>query len=1059
MSVANVFPVDAVTLVLLGVLTIIILLYFNNGLKTPGVSNFPPGPPPLPLIGNLHMLDLKRLNKSLMKLSEKYGKVFSVKLGSTTTVVLTGYEAVKDALVNNADEFAERAHLPIFEENLKGHGLIFGHGESWKQMRRFTLITLRNFGMGKKTIEDKIIEESDFLVKMIDSHKGQPFNPTLQMSCVVANVICSIVFGDRFDYEDEKFVSLIKRVNENIQLIGSPIVHVYNAFPLLRFLPGLHNKVFTNVEQNVELLKGFFKENRQKFDCNDLRSFIDAFMFRQQKESDNPNSYFHEDNLMYTTMHLFAAGMETISATLRWGMLLMMKYPEIQKKVHEEITRVIGSERPPRIEDRKDLPYTDAVIHEIQRFGDIAPLSIPRETTVDVNFRGYFIPKGTQVIPLLSSVLYDKTQWEKPDEFNPSHFLNAEGKFVKRDAFMPFSAGRRTCTGETLAKMELFLFFTILIQKFMFQVPPNVSELKLESGVGGTSFPKYPYVCASWQRASMPWNTVSSEPCNSACHVSARALWGHVPQQHKGKQHQSIARASDVWGSRQPEGPTEWLRMSVANVFPVDAVTLVLLGALTIIILLYFNNGLKTPGVSNFPPGPPPLPLIGNLHMLDLKKLSKSLMKLSEKYGKVFSIKLGPTTTVVLTGYEAVKDALENNADAFGERARIPIFEALSKGHGIVFGHGESWKQMRRFALTTLRDFGMGRKTMEDKIIEESDFLVEVIDSYEGQPFNPTFQLNSAAANIIGSLVFGDRFNYEDEGLVGLLKRVNENVQLLGSPIIQLCNVFPLLRYLPGPHNKVLINAEKTVNFFNGIFKENLQKLDKNHLRSFIDLFKVRQQKESDNPNSYFHQDNLTYTTMHLFAAGMESISATLHGRMLLMMKYPEIQKKVHEEITRVIGSERPPRVEDRKNLPYTYAVIHEIQRFGDIVPLGMTHETTVDVNFRGYFIPKGTHVIPMLTSVLHDKTQWEKPDEFNPSHFLNAEGKFAKRDAFMPFSAVRRICAGESLAKMELFLFFTTLIQKFKFQVPPDVSELELESVVGATSFPKYPYVCAVRR
>ncbi|GCB59788.1 hypothetical protein scyTo_0014019, partial [Scyliorhinus torazame] len=271
---------------------------------------------------------------------------------------------------------------------------------------------------------------------------------------------------------------------------------LYNALPLLRFLPGPHKRIVSNAEQTIDFITGIFRENHQKLDENDLRSFIDAFMFRQQKESGNPNSYFNENNLRYSTINLFTAGMETTSTTLRWGMLLMMKYPEIQKKVHEEIIRVIGSERFPRAENRTDLPYTDAVIHEIQRFGDIVPLNITHETTVDLKFKGFFIPKGTHVIPLLSSVLYDKTQWEKPTEFNPSHFLDAEGKFVKRDAFMPFSAGRRACAGETLAKMELFMFFSALIQKFKFQVPPNVSELGLESGVGFTSFPKYPYVCA-----------------------------------------------------------------------------------------------------------------------------------------------------------------------------------------------------------------------------------------------------------------------------------------------------------------------------------------------------------------------------------------------------------------------------------------------------------------------------------------------------------------------------------------------------------------------------------
>ncbi|XP_025927887.1 cytochrome P450 2K6-like, partial [Apteryx rowi] len=156
-------------------------------------------------------------------------------------------------------------------------------------------------------------------------------------------------------------------------------------------------------------------------------------------EKGNANGYFHNDNLTEVVRNLFVAGMETTSSTLRWGLLLMMKYPEIQKKVQEEIERVIGS-TPPRIEHRTQMPYTDAVIHEIQRFANILPLNLPHATTADVSLKGYFIPKGTYVIPLLTSVLRDKSQWEKPDVFHPEHFLNSEGKFVKKDAFMPFSA-------------------------------------------------------------------------------------------------------------------------------------------------------------------------------------------------------------------------------------------------------------------------------------------------------------------------------------------------------------------------------------------------------------------------------------------------------------------------------------------------------------------------------------------------------------------------------------------------------------------------------------------
>ncbi|XP_078251790.1 uncharacterized protein LOC144591607 [Rhinoraja longicauda] len=1020
MALGSAFPLDAATLLILGALSLSLLLYFRRGSKCPGALNLPPGPPPLPIIGHLHLLDLKKPHEGLMELSEKYGPIFSIKLGTMKAVVLTGYETVKDALINHPDVFGGRAHVPIFEDVANGHGIIFGHGDSWKQMRRFTVSTLRDFGMGRKTIEDKITEETHFLIKMFESHKGQEFNPTFKLNAAVANIICSIVFGDRFDYDDERFNILVKGSNENIQLAGSPTIQIYNAFPILGFLLGSRKKLLQNTRSNCGIINNFINENDQTLDANNPRGFVDVFLLKQRQESGNPNTYFHEKNLLHTTVNLFGAGMETTSTTLRWAMLLMMKYPHVQEKVHEEIISIIGSERSPRAEDRTSLPYTNAVIHEVQRFGNIVPMNFMHSTTADVNFQGYFIPKDTPVIPLLTSVLFDKTQWENPRDFNPSNFLDADGKFVKRDAFAPFSMGRRACAGESLARVELFLFFTTLIQKFRFQVPPNVNNLELVSGVGFTSFPKYQNVCAVRQRLR-----------------PGTLLWG------------------GRWQEWEVKGSPE---MALGSAFPLDAATLLILGALSLSLLLYFRRGSKCPGALNLPPGPHPLPIIGHLHLLDLKKPHESLMELSEKYGPIFSIKLGTMKAVVLTGYETVKDALINHPDVFGGRAHVPIFEEVAKGHGIIFGHGDSWKQMRRFTVSTLRDFGMGRKTIEDKITEETHFLIKMFESHKGQEFNPTFKLNAAVANIICSIVFGDRFDYDDERFNILVKGINENIQLAGSPTIQIYNAFPILRFL-GSRNKLLQNNSSNCGIIKNLINENDQKLDANNPRGFIDTYLLKQNQESGNPNTYFHEKNLLYTTSNLFAAGMETTSTTLRWAMLLMMKYPHVQEKVHEEIIGIIGSERSPRAEDRTSLPYTNAVIHEVQRFGNIVPMNIMHSTTADVNFRGYFIPKDTPVIPLLTSVLFDKTQWENPRDFNPSNFLDADGKFVKRDAFAPFSMGRRACAGETLARVELFLFFTTLIQKFRFQVPPNVNNLELVSGVGFTSFPKYQNVCAVCR
>ncbi|XP_029451962.1 cytochrome P450 2K6-like isoform X2 [Rhinatrema bivittatum] len=416
-------------------------------------------------------------------------------MGPRKTVVLTGYEAVKEALVDHADVFAERPDIPIFKLFLKNMGILFSHGENWKVMRRFTLTTLRDFGMGKRTLEDKIAEECSFLLKSFESQKGNPFMSKTIISTAVSNIIVSILLGHRFDYQDPLFLRLINLLSENVVLLGSPSVMVYNVYPALGFLLAGHRSIKKNTDEFRSFIAKTLIQHLRQLDANDQRSLIDVFLVRQEAEKSNPSSYFHEDNLISLASNLFAAGTETTTTTLYWGLLLMIKYPEVQRKVQEEIETVMGSSQP-KIEHRKKMPYTDAVIHEIQRYANILPLSVHRETTTEIKFKGYLIPKGTYIIPVLESVLYDKTQFEKPTEFNPQHFLNSEGLFIKKEAFMPFGAGRRICAGETLAKMELFLFFVSLLQRFTFRPPPDLTDFDFKTLTGITISPKPYKICA-----------------------------------------------------------------------------------------------------------------------------------------------------------------------------------------------------------------------------------------------------------------------------------------------------------------------------------------------------------------------------------------------------------------------------------------------------------------------------------------------------------------------------------------------------------------------------------
>ncbi|XP_062436776.1 cytochrome P450 2C19 isoform X3 [Rhea pennata] len=418
---------------------IVCLLSFTAWRKRFGKGKMPPGPIPLPILGNMLQVKPKDLAKTLQKLTEKYGPMFTVYLGSEPVVVLQGHDVVKEALIDHADEFAARGHMPIGERANNGLGIIFSNNEGWLQVRRFALSTLRNFGMGKRSIEDRIQEEAECLLEEITKTKRMPFDPTYMLSCSVSNVICSVIFGNRYDYKDKKFLALMNNMN--------------NTFKLMNSYWG--------------------------------------------QEKDRANSHFHLKNLITSTFDLFVAGTETTSTTIRYGLLLLLKHPKIQEKVQEEIDRVVGRSRRPCVADRMQMPYTDAVVHEIQRFISLTPLSLPHAVTKDIHLKEYVIPKGTTVFPILSSVLHDNKEFANPEEFNPGHFLNENGTFRKSEFFMPFSAGKRICVGEGLARMEIFLLITIILQNFTLKPVVDPQELSITPILSGTgNVPPIYQLCA-----------------------------------------------------------------------------------------------------------------------------------------------------------------------------------------------------------------------------------------------------------------------------------------------------------------------------------------------------------------------------------------------------------------------------------------------------------------------------------------------------------------------------------------------------------------------------------
>ncbi|XP_036887801.1 cytochrome P450 2U1 isoform X2 [Sturnira hondurensis] len=480
--------------------------------RPPGI---PPGPAPWPVVGNFGFVlvppflrgkswtnrkaraaglhpDCVGSQVLLTHLARVYGNIYSFFIGHYLVVVLNDFNSVREALVQQAEVFSDRPRVPLVSLVTKEKGIVFApYGPVWRQQRKFSHSTLRHFGLGKLSLEPKVIEEFKYVKEEMQKHGGDPFNPFPIVNNAVSNIICSMCFGQRFDYTNSEFKKMLNFMSRGLEICLNDQLQLVNICSWLYYLPFGPFKELRQIEKDITtFLKKIIRDHRESLDFENPQDFIDMYLLHVEEEKkNNSNSSFNEDYLFYIIGDLFIAGTDTTTNSLLWCLLYMSLNPDIQDKVHEEIERVIGADRAPSLTDKAQMPYTEATIMEVQRLTMVVPLAIPHMTSEKTVLQGYTIPKGTVIVPNLWSVHRDPAIWEKPEDFDPSRFLDDEGQLLKKETFIPFGIGKRVCMGEQLAKMELFLMFVSLMQSFTFALPEDSKRPSLTGRYGLTLAP------------------------------------------------------------------------------------------------------------------------------------------------------------------------------------------------------------------------------------------------------------------------------------------------------------------------------------------------------------------------------------------------------------------------------------------------------------------------------------------------------------------------------------------------------------------------------------------
>ena len=361
--------------------------------------------------------------------------------------------------------------LPFFTCISGGKDIALGnYGPAWKFHRKLFMTAVRQYLSDQDMVEERISEQAKRLIQYFEDQNGKDFDPAQILMESVANVICRITFGKKFDSSHPDFQELL-RLN-NVAFTDTDVntqVFLLDFFPMAKYFPFRGYQTEQKITDDMfEILRRHLKLQEQEFNPDAEIESLTGSLLKERIAAESEvgavdkASLLSDDYIINTLEDMFSAGYETTSTTLRWAIAYLVHYPKCQREIQSKLDEVVGRDRMPGLEDRPHLPLVQATIMEALRLGNVAESTIPHYTLKETSLAGYRVPKDTVVLPNLMNVHLDPRCWENPTSFNPHRHIDTDGHIITNSGnFLPFSAGRRVCAGEALAKVRLKNYFVI----------------------------------------------------------------------------------------------------------------------------------------------------------------------------------------------------------------------------------------------------------------------------------------------------------------------------------------------------------------------------------------------------------------------------------------------------------------------------------------------------------------------------------------------------------------------------------------------------------------------